>query len=231
MTTVSSRVWRPGRTTTWSSRSRAASSWPGSRSTSSWTGYDGSGRHWSRAGPSSTRPSAWRSSAAGSSISTRTGSAVPRSSTGSSTSTRPTSTRSATGRSSTSSSTPRTGAGLVRRLRLASPARGPGPHRGPAAHTGRRGQAPRGPRRDRGWGRVVACCAGRSRTSPSSDTSSRRWPAPRPGSRPPRASTRSPSTCSAACCPSGPTTWNSSRCPPTTGPAWKAPRSAVTGTT
>ena len=48
--------------------------------------------------------------------------------------------------------------------------------------------------------RTASGCAARSRTSPSSAGRSRPWPRPRPWRRPPRASTRSPTSCSAACC-------------------------------
>ena len=76
-----------------------------------------------------------------------------------------------------------------------------------------------------------SCCAAPCRTSPSSARPS--WPSPRPpgwrGRQP--ASTPSPTSSSAACSPSVPSTSSTSTWRPTTGPGSRAPRSAATGTT
>ena len=74
-------------------------------------------------------------------------------------------------------------------------------------------------------------CAARCRTSPSAGPPRRRWRWPPRTPRRPRASTRSPTSCSAACCRRPASTSSTSRWRPTTGPASRAPRSAATGTT
>ena len=76
-----------------------------------------------------------------------------------------------------------------------------------------------------------SACAAACRTSRSSVRPSRRWRPRTPSARPPRGSAGSPTSCSAASCRSARSTSSSSRSAPTTGPAWRARRSAATGTT